>query len=52
MVAKVYKTEQQWKKQLTPEQFQVTRKKGNRTSIHREISQLQRERNLSMRLLR
>ena len=28
MVAKVYKTEQEWKKKLTPEQFKVTRKKG------------------------
>lgn len=25
---KVYKTEQEWKQQLTPEQFQVARKKG------------------------
>jgi peptide-methionine (R)-S-oxide reductase len=28
MVEKVHKTEKEWKDQLTPEQFQVTRKKG------------------------
>ncbi len=28
MVAKVNKTEEQWKEQLSPEEFQVTRKKG------------------------
>ena len=28
MVNKVKKTEQEWQEQLTPEQFQVTRKKG------------------------
>jgi peptide-methionine (R)-S-oxide reductase len=28
MAEKVVKTEEEWKKQLTPEQFQVTRKKG------------------------
>ena len=28
MVVKVNKTEQEWKEQLTPEQFQVARKKG------------------------
>ena len=28
MNSKVIKTEEEWKKQLTPEQFQVTRKKG------------------------
>ena len=28
MVNKIHKTEQEWKQQLTPEQFQVTRKKG------------------------
>jgi len=28
MVTKIQKTDQEWQKQLTPEQFQVTRKKG------------------------
>jgi peptide-methionine (R)-S-oxide reductase len=28
MTNKVQKTEAEWKQQLTPEQFQVTRKKG------------------------
>ncbi len=28
MVDKIQKTEQEWKQQLTPEQFKVTRKKG------------------------
>jgi peptide-methionine (R)-S-oxide reductase len=28
MVEKVHKTEQEWKEQLTPEQFRITRKKG------------------------
>lgn len=28
MVSKIKKTEQEWKQQLTPEQFKVTRKKG------------------------
>jgi peptide-methionine (R)-S-oxide reductase len=34
MVEKVRKTEAEWRTQLTPEQFQVTRKKGTERAFH------------------
>ena len=49
---KITKPEKEWKEQLTPEEFQVTRKKGTETRLYRAIPRLQRTRNLSLYLLR
>ena len=49
---KVTKTESEWKKQLTDEQYHVTREAGHRVRVHREILEHERTGDVSLRMLR
>ena len=52
MTEKVKKTDAEWRKELTPEQFEVTRKKGTERAFTGELLGQPRQRRLPLPLLR
>ena len=49
---KIKKNDDEWKKELTDEQFHIARKKGHGASVHRGVLEQPRERHVPLPLLR
>ena len=49
---KIKKTDDEWKKELTDEQFQCRAQEGHGAGVHRRVLGQSRERHVSLRLLR